>query len=324
MRPRLLISKRIYPEAAQYLRERAEIEYHESEESYPPAKLLERLAEKDGVVSHLTDHFSEEVIGALPLLKVIANVAVGYDNIDLEAATRRGIAVTHTPDVLTETTADLAFALLLAAARRVGEAERFVRAGHWRGWGIDQFCGQDLHHQTLGILGMGRIGRALARRARGFEMKALYYDVARAPKQVEDECALAFAPFETLLREADFVSVHVPLAPSTRHLVSGPQLALMKKNAVLVNTSRGPVVDEAALAGALERREIAAAGLDVYENEPQVEPRLLALENVVLTPHIASASAATRRRMCMMAAQNALTALEGKRPPNLVNRDLFP
>ncbi len=232
--------------------------------------------------------------------------------------------MTNTPDVLTETTADLAFTLLLAAARRVGEAERFLRAGTWHGWGIDQFCGVDAHGSTLGILGMGRIGRALARRAQGFEMKVIYHDAVRTPDEIERKLALTFVPFENLLRESDFISTHVPLLPQTRHLISTPQLALMKNTAVLINTSRGPVIDEAALAEALERGEIAAAGLDVFENEPHVEPRLLALENAVLMPHIASASTATRRKMCMMAAENALTALDGKRPPNLVNQAVFP
>ena len=324
MPPRLLISKRIYPEAVEYLRERADVEYHESDESYPPEQLLEHLADKDGVVSQLTDRFSDDVMEVLPSLKVISNVAVGFDNIDIEAATNRRVAVTNTPEVLTETTADLAFTLLAAAARRVGEAERFLRAGKWQGWGFDQFCGVDLHHATLGILGMGRIGRALARRARGFEMELLYHDAVRDPDEIEKEFGLTFVPLKTLLEEADFISVHVPLMPQTRHLISEPQFSLMKKTAVLINTSRGPVVDEAALAAALEQGEIAAAGLDVFENEPRVERRLLALENVVLTPHIASASTATRRKMCMMAAENALAALAGKRPPNLVNRALFP
>ena len=323
MPPRVLISKRIYTEAVEYLRERAEIEYHESDESYPPKELLEHLADKDGVVSQLTD-LSDEVMAALPRLKVISNVAVGFDNIDLAAATRRGIAVTNTPEVLTGTTADLAFTLLAVAARRVGEAERFLRAGKWRGWGIDQFCGVDLHHATLGILGMGRIGRSLARRAHGFEMKVLYHDAFRAPDELEQELGLSFVELETLLGEADFISVHVPLMPETRHLISRPQFSLMKKTAVLINTSRGPVVDESALADALEQGEIGAAGLDVFENEPRVEPRLLKLENVVVTPHIASASTETRRKMCMMAAENALAALDGQRPPDLVNRALFP
>ena len=324
MQPRLLISNRIYPEAVEYLRERADVEYHESDESYPPEQLLEHLADKDGVVSQLTDRFSDDVMAALPSLKVISNVAVGFDNIDIEAATNRRVAVTNTPEVLTETTADLAFTLLAAAARRVGEAERFLRGGKWQGWGIDQFCGVDLHHATLGILGMGRIGRALARRARGFEMELLYHDAVRASDEIERELGLTFVPLKTLLAEADFISVHVPLMPQTRHLISEPQFSLMKKTAVLINTSRGPVVDEAALAAALEQGEIAAAGLDVFENEPRVERRLLALDNVVLTPHIASASTATRRKMCMMAVENALAALAGKRPPNLVNRALFP
>lgn len=324
MSSRILVSKRIYSEAVEYLCERADVEYHDSDKSYPAEELLRHLSDKEGVISQLTDRFSEEVMAALPSLRVIANVAVGFDNIDVEAATRHGIAVTNTPDVLTETTADLAFALLLAAARRVSESERFLRAGHWQGWGIDQFCGPDIHHSTLGILGMGRIGRALARRASGFDMRVVYHDAVRAPRDIEQELRLTFVPFETLLSEADFVSLHVPLVPTTRHLMSTPQFALMKKTAVLVNTSRGPVIDEVALAEALACEEIAAAGLDVFENEPDIQPKLLELENVVLTPHIASASHTTRSKMCMMAAENALSALAGNRPPNLINQDLFP
>src|SRR5262249_21468856 len=224
----------------------------------------------------------------LPNLKVISNVAVGFDNIDVPAATARKILVTNTPEVLTDTTADFAFALMLAAARRLVEGEAFLRSGQWRQWRIDLLCGYDVHHRTVGILGMGRIGQAVARRARGFSMRILYHDAVRAPAEVERDLGLAFVPLDELLAESDFVSIHVPLLPETRHLISAAQLARMKKTAILVNTSRGPVVDEAALARALATRQIAGAGLDVYEREPQVEPGRLRLQTVVPAPHIAS------------------------------------
>ena len=323
MRPKVLVTKRVYPEAVEYLRERVDIEYNESDESLAPEGLLARMAGKDAAVSHLTDKFTAEVMDKLPNLKAISNVAVGFDNIDTEAATARQIAVSNTPDVLTDTTADFAFTLLMAAARRVVEADKFLRAGRWKQWAIDLMCGQDIHHATLGVLGMGRIGQTVARRGRGFEMRVLYSDVVQAKPEIEQELRLEYVPIETVLRESDFISVHVPLLPETRGLIGAQQLRLMKKTAILINTSRGPVVDEAALADALEGGEIAAAGLDVFEREPEVEPRLLALDNAVLAPHIASASIRTRTQMCIMAAENVVAALEGKRPPNLVNRDLF-
>ena len=323
MRPKVLVTKRVYPEAVEYLRERVDIEYNESDESLAPEGLLARMAGKDAAVSHLTDKFTAEVMDKLPNLKAISNVAVGFDNIDTEAATARHIAVSNTPDVLTDTTADFAFTLLMAAARRVVEADKFLRAGRWKQWAIDLMCGQDIHHATLGVLGMGRIGQTVARRGRGFEMRVLYSDVVQAKPEIEQELRLEYVPIETVLRESDFISVHVPLLPETCGLIGAPQLRLMKKTAILINTSRGPVVDEAALADALESGEIAAAGLDVFEQEPEVGPRLLALDNAVLAPHIASASIRTRTQMCIMAAENVVAALEGKRPPNLVNRDLF-
>jgi len=323
MKPAILVTKRIYPEAVQYLRERVEVDYVDSAEGLSPESLRQRVRGKQAVVSQLTDKFDASVLGSLDGIKIIANVAVGFDNIDVPAATRRGILVTNTPDVLTDTTADFAFALLIAAARRVVEGHQFVHSGEWRQWYIDLLVGQDIHHRTLGILGMGRIGQAVARRARGFSMRVLYHDAQRAPESIEKELGLTFVTAEEVLRESDFISLHVPLLPETRKLIGAEELRKMKPTAILVNTARGPVVDEAALAEALEKGVIAGAGLDVFEREPQVHPLLLKLPNVVLAPHIASASVDTRRKMSMMAAENAVAALEGRRPANLVNAELW-
>src|SRR3984957_11876065 len=323
MKPAILVTKRIYPEAIEYLKQRAELDYAESDDGLSAPQLIARISGKQGVVSQLTDKFSAEVIAGLAGIRVIANVAVGFDNIDLPAATRRGILVTNTPDVLSDTTADFAFTLPLAPARRVVEAHQYVHAGQWTKWRIDLLVGQDVHHRTLGIFGMGRIGQALARRARGFSMRILYHDAQPAPEPIEKELGLELVSSERMLPESDFVSLHVPLLPETRHLIGAPQLRMMKPTAILVNTSRGPVVDEAALAEALDQRVIAGAGIDVFEREPQVDPLLLKLENVVLAPHIASASVDTRRKMSMMAAENAVAALEGQRPPNLLNPELW-
>ena len=322
-KPAVLVTKRIYEEAIEFLKKHVEVEYVNSDDGLPAGELLARLRDKQGVVSQLTDKFTAEVIHALDGIRVISNVAVGFDNIDVPAATRRGILVTNTPDVLTGTTADFAFALLLAAARRVVEGDRLVRSGEWTKWRIDLLVGQDVHHRTLGILGMGRIGQAVARRGLGFEMRILYHDARRAAAQVEKELSLEFVEQDRLLREADFVSLHVPLLPETNHLIGAEQLRMMKPTAILVNTSRGAVVDEEALAEALEQRLIAGAGIDVFEREPQVHPGLLKLQNVVLTPHIASASVETRRKMSTMAAENVVAALEGRRPPNLLNEELW-
>jgi len=323
MKPPVLVTKRIYPEAIAYLREHTELDYAESDDGMAAEELARRIRGKQAVVSQLTDKFTPEVLATLDGIRVIANVAVGYDNIDVPAATRHGILVTHTPDVLTDTTADFAFTLLLAAARRVVEGHHYVHSGQWTKWRVDLLVGQDVHHRTLGIFGMGRIGQAVARRAKGFAMRVIYHDARPAPEVVESELGLQLVGPEQLLRESDFVSLHVPLTPDTHHLIGARELAMMKPTAVLVNTSRGPVVDEAALAEALERRVIAGAGIDVFEREPRVEPGLLKLENVVLAPHIASASVDTRRKMSMMAAENAVAALEGRRPPNLLNPEAW-
>ena len=322
MKSSVLVTKRVYPEAIELLRKHVEVDYVDSEDGLTPEELLARLKGKQAVVSQLTDRFDASVIEKLDGIRAISNVAVGFDNIDVPAATRRKIMVTNTPDVLTDTTADFAFALLLAAARRVVEGHRFVHSGQWRTWRIDLLVGHDVHHRTMGIFGMGRIGQAMARRAGGFSMRILYNDALRAPEALERELGLQFVDAETLLREADFVSLHVPLLTETRHLIGAPQLKMMKPTAILVNTARGPVVDEAALAEALASKTIAAAGLDVFEREPELNPRLLELDNVVLAPHIASASIDTRRKMSVMAAESALAAIEGRRPPNLVNTEL--
>lgn len=323
MKPAILVTKRIFPQAIAYLKAHAELDYEESDDGMPADELARRIRGKQAVVSQLMDKFTPDVLASLDGIKVIANVAVGYDNIDVPAATRLGILVTHTPDVLTDTTADFAFALLLAAARRVVEGHHFVHSGQWTKWRVDLLVGQDVHHRTLGIFGMGRIGQAVARRAKGFSMRIIYHDPQRTPEAVEQELGLELVSAERLLRESDFVSVHVPLMPETLHLIGARELRMMKPTAVLVNTSRGPVVDEPALAEALEQRVIAGAGIDVYEHEPKVHPTLLQLENAVLAPHIASASVDTRIKMSMMAAENAVAAIEGRRPPNLLNPELW-
>lgn len=275
-----------------------------------------------GILSQVMDPIGEEVLST-PGLNIVSNVAVGYDNIDVQAASRHGVLVTNTPGVLTDTTADFAFALLMAAGRRVVESDRFLRAGRFQGWAIDMMLGQDLQGATLGLVGVGRIGGAVARRARGFDMKILYTDAVALPAEVEQDLGATRVELDRLLEEADFVSLHVPLTPETRHLISSDQLRRMKPTAVLVNTSRGPVVDEKALAAALREGEIFGAGLDVYEQEPQVHPDLLDLENVVLAPHIASASGRTRSKMCEMAVRDLIAGLRGERPQNLLNPELL-
>lgn len=270
-----------------------------------------------GIVSQVMDPIGDRVL-SVPGLRVVANVAVGYDNMDLKAAARHGVVVTHTPGVLDETTADLAFALMMTAARRVAEGDRFTRAGRWTSWSIDQMLGQDVHGATLGIVGLGRIGRVVVRRARGFDMRVLYTDAARLPEADEDALGVSWRSLDGLLAESDFVTLHVPLSPETHHMIGAAQLSAMKPSAVLVNASRGPVVDAAALAEALRVGRIFAAGLDVFENEPGVPADLAELENVVLVPHIGSASVRTRSEMCELAVRNVLAVLEGSPPPSVI------
>ena len=322
-KPRVLSTRPLFEAARKLLNEHFEVEYWTSPERIPHAELLKRVSGKEALVCLLTEKVNDELLAAAPKLRIVANVAVGYDNIDVAACTRRGIAATNTPGVLDETTADFAWTLLMAIARRLVEGDQLTRSGAWKGWDLDQLCGTDVWGKTLGLLGFGRIGRALARRARGFQMRIIYHDAVRAPADVEKEFHVQFLERDQVLAEADFLSLHVPLLPETRHLISGPQLARMKRTAYVINTSRGPVVDEAALAAALETRQIAGAALDVYENEPQVHPGLLRRADVILAPHIASASLETRTKMACMAAENVTALFAGRRPPNALNPEVL-
>jgi glyoxylate reductase len=290
------------------------VDYHDSDQPLPQAELTRRLRGKDGLICHIISTIDEELLGACPGLKVVSNVAVGFNNVDVRAARRRGVVVTNTPDVLTETTADFAWTLLMAAARRVVEADQYARSGQWKAWKWDLLWGADIHGKTLGVVGFGRIGRAVARRALGFGMRVLYHDSVRADPAAERELKATATDLESLLRESDFVSLHTLLSSETRHLINERTLRVMKQTAILVNASRGPVVDEAALVKALSEGWIAGAGLDVFEDEPMIHPGLLPLTNVTLAPHIASASHDTRIAMATLAVRNCLAVLEGKPP----------
>lgn len=290
------------------------VDYHDSLDALPRSELMARIRGKDGLICHILSTVDDELLAAVPTLKVVANVAVGYNNIDVAAARHRGVVVTNTPDVLTETTADFAWALLMAAARRVAEADRFVRSGQWDRWQWDLLWGADIHGKTLGVVGFGRIGRAVARRALGFNMRVLYQDAVQADAAVERDLRASRVDLEALLRESDFVSLHTPFLPETRHLINARTLRLMKRSAILVNAARGPVVEETALVRALQEGWIAGAGLDVFEEEPKVHPGLRSLTNVVMAPHIGSASLDTRIAMATLAVRNCLAVLDGKPP----------
>jgi len=323
VRPKVLITRKIFDEAIAIVRQHFEVEDNPNDVPLSPEELIKRLQGKAGAIILLTDRIDEGLLSQCRHLKIVSNVAVGYNNIDVEACTRHGVMVTNTPGVLDDTTADLTWALLLATARRVVEADQYLRSFKWTGWKLMEFLGYDVHHKVLGICGLGRIGQRVARRARGFDMQVLYTDVVRASPLTEKELGARFVDKKTLLAESDFVTLHVSLGPQTTHYISTAELALMKPTAILINASRGPVVDEKALVQALRDGKIAGAGLDVYEREPEVEPALLKMKNVVLVPHIASASRETRLRMATMAAENLVAGLTGKRPPNLVNEEVL-
>jgi glyoxylate reductase len=316
----VLVTRRVPAPVVERLDGRCRLEVWEGEGVMPRAELLERAAGKAGLVTMLTDIVDGELLDrAGPGLRVVANYAVGHDNLDLEACTARGVLAANTPDVVTEATADLTWALLLAAARRVAEGDRFLRSRRPWIWGPEFFLGFEVHGKTLGVVGLGRIGRAVARRAAGFGMPVLYTARRRLPPEREAELAVTWRELDELLAEADFVSLHLGLSPATRHLLDAERLARMKPTAVLVNTARGPIVDEAALAAALAAGRPGAAGLDVFEREPEVNPALLELDNVTVVPHLGTATRETRVAMGLTAAANVLAALDGGRPPNLLN-----
>jgi glyoxylate reductase len=318
MSPRVLLMHPILDPGPAILAEAAEVIAYPSNKPLDQQSIRQAAEGCAGIVSHLKDPIGPIVL-SLPGLQCVSNVAVGFDNIDVATATANHVWVTNTPGVLDDATADFAFALIIATARRVVQADAFVRQGNFRGWEIDMMLGVDVHDATLGIVGIGRIGRGLARRAKGFNMRILYADQQPLPRETEQQLGATHVELPRLLAESDFISLHVPLTKETHHLISTPQFAQMKPTAILVNTSRGPVVDEAALVDALKNHRIAGAGIDVYEREPAVHPGLVALHNVVLAPHIASATTRTRSEMSAMAARNMATAVRGGRPPNVLN-----
>ncbi len=321
-RPRVWVSQPVFGDLVDGLREHFEVQDTSQVTTYSQADIAARLAGVEGALVTLNERIGAAELRAAPQLRAIANLGVGYDNLDIEALTAAGVVATNTPDVLTETTADLGFALLLATARRITESERWLREGRWRQWSFDDMLGTDVHGSTLGILGMGRIGQGIARRASGFEMRVRYHNRRRLPADVEAACGATHAGFEELLASADHLIVVLPYSPATHHLVDARALALMKPAATLVNIARGGIVDEQALADALANGRLASAGLDVFEGEPRVAPELLALRNVVLTPHIGSASLAARRAMVALAVENLVAAMghgpDAGHPPNRI------
>ncbi|HOJ45792.1 MAG: 2-hydroxyacid dehydrogenase [Bacillota bacterium] len=317
-RKKVLITRQLPGDAVEKLKEECDLLCDPPSDQMPRNQLLELIPEADALICLLSETIDREVISRAPKLKVISNYAVGYNNIDVAFATERKIYVTNTPDVLTEATADLAWALLLAAARRVVEGDEMVRQNRFTGWAPDLLLGLDVAYKTLGVVGLGRIGLAVARRAKGFGMRVLYWSKNRK-EQWEEQFGLEYQPLDTLLQTADFVSLNVALTPETHHLIGEKEFSLMKNTAILVNTARGPVVDEAALAAALREKKIWAAGLDVYENEPEVHPDLLKLDNVILAPHVGSGTIDTRAKMAEMVVSNVLMALKGQRPTNAIN-----
>jgi glyoxylate reductase len=320
-KPKVFVCRPIAKEALDKIARNTEMELWPEEIPPPPSVILEKAKAADGLLTLLTDRIDAQVMQSAPKLRVISNMAVGFDNIDIVEATRRCIPVGITSGVLTETTADFAFTLLMSAARRVAEADRYTRHGKWKTWGPLVLLGQDIHHATLGIIGLGRIGKEMARRAAGFDMKVIYHDSIRCSGDEEKRLHLEFvADLPSLLSRADFISIHVPLTPNTRHLIGEKEFAQMKSTAVLVNTSRGPVVDQKALYQALKNHRIFGAGIDVTETEPiPADDPLLTLENIIIAPHIASASVPTRTRMALIAAENLLIGLRGEMPPNCAN-----
>ena len=319
-RPAILIARTVFPEVVERLRQHFEVDHNHTDTVLSPAELAQRLQGKVGVMVTGSERIDAALLAACPGLRIAANIAVGYNNFDVPAMTAAGVLATNTPDVLTETTADFGFALMMATARRVTESEHFLRAGLWNRWALDMFAGAEVHGSTLGILGMGRIGQAIARRgALGFGMRVIYHNRSRLSAEQESPLNARYVDKTTLLKEADHLVLVLPYSATSHHSIGAADLALMKPTATLTNVARGGIVDDAALAAALRQRQLAAAALDVFEGEPRVHPELLTLPNVVLTPHIASATVATRRAMAELAASNLIAALTGATPPTPIN-----
>jgi glyoxylate reductase len=323
-KPKIYVTRKLPERGLQIIRKHFDMEVWPEYAPPPKKTIIEKAKNVDALATLLSDKIDAEVFNAAPRLKIVSQLAVGFDNIDIPEATKRGIYVTNTPEVLTDTTADFAWALLMALARRVIEADKYVRTGQWKvGWHPDMMAGRDIYNATIGVVGAGRIGYAVAKRATGFSMKILFYDVVPRP-EIEKDFGAKKVDLDTLLRESDFVSIHVPLMKETQHLINEQKLKLMKKTAYLINNSRGPVVDEKALYKALKEGWIAGAGLDVFEQEPTpADNPLLKLDNVAVAPHISSASIETRSKMGEMVAENLVAFFEGKKPPNLLNADVM-
>ena len=323
VKQKILVAREVFPEVLERLRQHFEVDDNQADVVLGVEGLKARLADKVGALTAVSDPVTAEVIAAAPLLKAVCNFAVGYNNIDLAACTRAGVMATNTPGVLDDTTADLAWALLMATARHIQASEHWLRAGHWKGFRMNDWLGTDVHHATLGILGMGRIGQTVARRALGFDMKVIYHNRTRLPADKETACRASFVDKQTLLRESDFLVLLLPYSAESHHTIGAAELALMKPTAHLINVARGGIVDDEALISALRQHRLSGAALDVFEGEPKFNPGFLELDNVTLTPHIGSSSRATRMAMAMRAADNLIAALAGQRPPNLLNPDAF-
>ena len=323
-KPAIFIARKVFPEVVAHLAQHFDVEMNESDEVLPPTELIARLQGKQGALTAGSERVDAALLAACPQLRIAANIAVGFNNFDVPAMSAAGVLATNTPDVLTETTADFGFALVMATARRVTESEHFLRAGQWNKWSLDMFAGAEVHGSTLGILGMGRIGQAIARRgAHGFGMKVIYHNRSRLDAALEAECKASYVDKATLLAQADHLILVLPYSASSHHAIGAAEIAQMKPTATLINIARGGIVDDAALAVALRERRIAAAGLDVFEGEPKVHPDLLTVPNVVLTPHIASATIATRKAMAMLAADNVIGYLTQGQPKTPLNAEII-
>ena len=320
MKPKVLVTREIFPETLAYLREHLDVEDNQSDSALSADALAAKLQDKAGVMSSSSDKVDETLLAKVPNLKAVCNIGVGYNNIDVNAATQHKVMVTNTPGVLDNTVADMAFAYVLATARRMTESEQFLRNGQWKKNTLTLLLGRDVHHATLGIVGMGRIGQAVARRARGFDMNVIYYNRNRVSEEIEKACSAKYVSKQELMKQADFIVLLVSYTPENHHLIGAAEIALMKSDGVLINIARGGIVDELALIDALKQRKIFGAGVDVYENEPNFRKEFLELSNVVLLPHLGSASENTRRAMANLAAKNLVAALTTGNPPNQVNK----